>query len=228
MNDLRDVRFLDGNRKARIIYSASPGSARFIFGGRTFDYGVPASASIEVRLFGDSNQSLQIGPLPQQPTQVTPVIQSGPGSPLIVGTGRPLVVALAGNRSAQQGPVSSTRTYRGTPGIVGEDILARPTDAAVTGGSQGIRAKLTLFRRVNGADQVTGEVELVGAHDPVTNLISGTVTDSTGNVGTFEGALFGPSREFAGFVFEFRRPQDANVRSIGYLTARLDPGAGGN
>lgn len=222
VTDLRDVRLLGANRTASMSYRSNPRSARFVFGSQAYDYGAPATVRNDLLLFGDQTRSFQIGPLPGVTTQLAPVLHTGPAAPnVIVGAGRPVVLALVGNRSADQSVIDAPRLYDGVPGIISEDILARSATVSIRSAGQGVRVRLSLVRKANDTEQPAGEVELLGTHDPVTNRLSGVVTDSSnGNVGTFSGSLYGPAREFAGLVFEFRRPQNGNVHLIGYLTAR--------
>jgi len=75
---------------------------------------------------------------------------------------------------------------------------------------------------VNATAEYVGTLRLLGTLDPATNTFVGTIVDSADadlEIGSFIGALYGPSRKQLGLVLRFSRPQEGGRIYIGYALA---------
>jgi len=236
-----DARFLSASQGARVSFerSGQQETMRVSFAEVDRAFITNSSAGGPIRDYSGpaSGERLRVGPLnpffTNQPTEtgeVAVVDYVGPeigfSSGTRVGGARRRLFAVIGNPSLETGPIPVSKrflvegVFTGSPGIISFSgppsivNISSDTNAAlvVLGGiSVGFR------RSDNENPQLLANLDLLGAHDPATNRLTGTVRNAAGQaVGTFEGGLYGPGRRRIGMVYEFTIPETGSRRHIGY------------
>jgi hypothetical protein len=234
-----DARFLSPSQSGRFSFerSASAETVRVSFAevDRSFVGSVNPNGNFRTFFGSNNEEQLQIGPFSpfftrqqSETAEVAIVTYLGPRTGFTAGTrvgeARRVLFAVIGNPSVETGPIPVSKRFlvegifTGSPGIISfsgppsiVDISSDTNVGVVSGISVGFR------RSDNENPQLLANLNLRGAHDPVTNRLTGTVRNAAGQVvGTFEGGLYGPGRRRIGMVYEFTIPETGSRRHIGY------------
>lgn len=232
--ELVDPRYLSASRTARVSFARQDGNSETI----SFGYDDIAFASTgirspggEFRILGEGGdgESLVIGRLTpffvqqrlDESAEVTLVsyrsVRTARTIDTRVGTAQRQVFAIIGNPAVEFGRIQRSKDYDVSGGFTGDLALGGFfTLSADT--NTGIFGVLNASRPANASGgEVRVNLHLEGAHDPVTNGLSGRIRDRQGGnlIGTYQGALYGPNRDFVGIVFDITLAETGQ-RHIGY------------
>lgn len=228
-----ETRFLSPDRSARMSFTPQGDDVtiEFRYDDVALSAAGPAGSNFDYRFVGRDvdQENVVIGPLSSSGN--TP---SGGSAEVTVvhyraqriartfetatGTAQRQVFAIIGNPATEFGRISRSKDYQTFGRFTGSLGMANRFTLSADYNSN-IDALATLSRlSSSGLPELQVNVILQGSHDPVTNRVSGRVRSSQQGeiIGTFEGALYGPSRNHVGMVFDIMLPQTGQ-RHIGWV-----------
>lgn len=223
---LIDAKLLDSNSKVTITFKPQPEQVALTFGNADYAFSAGdvtvagdrrsytrAGRAVGIALGGGTTVELALTSFSALEVTATDGGQTG--------VARQLLLAPFGNVSPIQTVIDGPIFYNAAPVILGGDIYAGESLAQVRSIGTGVSIQVFLSRNVNATQQSAGSVALRGTLDPLTNLIQGEVFDGSTDapIGSFNGALYGPSRDRISVAFQFRRSQDGNRLYAGYYLA---------
>lgn len=230
--DLIDPRFFSPDRAAQVSFALQGGSEAISFRYDNINISATGTggSNPEFRVVepGGEAERLVLGPLTPRfvsqqngSAEVTVVSYRSPRVARTfdtrMGTAQRQIFAIIGNPAVEFGPIARSKEYQisgdftGDLSIGGSFMLSSDSNTGIFGVPRLVRSG------PDGRPNLEVNLFPEGAHNSVNNRISGRIRDRQGGnvIGTFEGALYGPSRNHVGMVFDITLPETGQ-RHIGY------------